>query len=148
MVVEAYSEAFDQLQPGGDFFLGPQRQTATVQAIDPFGAMFLMEIAGYSDRDAVEPLRNMELSLRFADTAPLAEGVYYRWEIIGLEAISDEGEQLGVVEQIIETGANDVYVVRTPTGEELLLPAIQQVVLKIDLQIGQMLIHLIPGLRQ
>ena len=60
--------------------------------------------------------------------------------------ISDENERLGKLEEIIQTGANDVYLVRSDTGEEILLPAIEAVIKDIDLDKKLMLVHLLPGL--
>ncbi len=60
--------------------------------------------------------------------------------------ISEDGLELGQISDILETGANDVYIVRSESGKEVLLPAIQSVILDIDLDKGQMLVHLLPGL--
>jgi 16S rRNA processing protein RimM len=88
------------------------------------------------------------VAVRLGDLGPLPDGVYYHWEIIGLRVETEEGESLGSLGQILSTGANDVYVVRTPDGSELLLPAIAEVIRKVDLESGRMMVHLLPGLRQ
>lgn len=72
---------------------------------------------------------------------------YYHYQLIGLSVITDEGENLGVIGEILATGSNDVYVVRTESGSEILLPAISQVIKNIDLESSTMLVHLLPGLR-
>jgi 16S rRNA processing protein RimM len=61
--------------------------------------------------------------------------------------VSDDGAVLGTVAEIIETGANDVYLVRDEAGVELLLPAIESVILAVDLENEEIKVHLIPGLR-
>jgi 16S rRNA processing protein RimM len=61
--------------------------------------------------------------------------------------MTDAGEALGQITEILETGANDVYVVTGPTGEELLLPALRSVILQIDLEARRMTVHLMDGLR-
>ena len=104
----------------------------------------LIKIEGCSDRGQAETLRGMLISVAIADAAPLKPGEYYHHEIIGLAVVSDQGEALGDITDIIETGANDVYVVSGPNGE-LLLPAIKSVILKIEPP--QMTVHLPDGLR-
>ena len=86
------------------------------------------------------------MRLRLEEAAPLSPGRYYYWQIIGLRVASDEGTVLGVVRQILETGANDVYIVQTESGKDLLLPAITSVIRKVDLEKGEIEVHLIPGL--
>lgn len=104
----------------------------------------LIKIEGCSDRTQAELLRGMLVSVAVKDAAPLKPGEYYHHQIIGLSVISDEDEPLGTVVEIVETGANDVYVVSGPQGE-LLLPAIKSVVLKIEPPV--MRVHLLEGLR-
>ena len=86
----------------------------------------------------------------FAPVGPtddLQPDEYYHYQLIGLCVVTDEGETLGTVREILATGSNDVYVVRPDTGSEILLPAISQVVKHIDLDAGTMLVHLLSGLR-
>ena len=68
-------------------------------------------------------------------------------DLIGLLAITDEGEELGTLVDVLETGANDVYVIGTPDHKELLLPAIKECILDVDMEGRKLLVHLMPGLR-
>jgi len=104
----------------------------------------LIKIEGYDDRITADALRGQIISVALADATPLKPGEYYHHQIVGLKVVTDEGEELGVVAEILETGANDVYAVSGPNGE-LLLPAIKSVILKIEPP--QMTVHLIDGLR-
>ena len=106
----------------------------------------LIKIADCEDQLAAETLRGELISIAVADAAPLKPGEYYHHQIIGLQVVSDEGEELGAVTEILVTGANDVYLVSRPDGGELLLPAIKSVILKIEPP-RQMTVHLIEGLR-
>lgn len=65
---------------------------------------------------------------------------------MGLEAVDEQGKILGRVTDILSTGSNDVYIVQPESGPEILLPATEEVILKIDLEQGIMQVHLIPGL--
>ena len=80
-------------------------------------------------------------------TPDLVPGEYYHYQLLGLSVTTDQGEHLGEISEVLATGSNDVYVVKSNNGDELLLPALQQVVKDIDLTSGAMLVHLIPGLR-
>ena len=84
--------------------------------------------------------------MRTDDRPPLPEGEFYLHQIIGLKAVTDEGQELGVVSDWLETGANGVFIVRNQEGDEILLPDIEDVVIKIDLDNGQMIVHLLEGL--
>ena len=77
----------------------------------------------------------------------LVPGEYYHYQLLGLSVTTDQGERLGEISEVLATGSNDVYVVKSNNGDEILLPALQQVVKDIDLAAGEMLVHLIPGLR-
>ena len=77
----------------------------------------------------------------------LPPGEYYHYQLVGLTVVTDLGETLGQVQEILATGSNDVYIVKSEAGAELLLPAIRQVVQDIDLDAGRILVHLLPGLR-
>ncbi len=77
---------------------------------------------------------------------PLPEGHFYYFQLEGLHVIDEEKGELGIMTDVIETGANDVYVVRREGKKDLLLPAIPQVIRNIDLKGQTMLVHLLPGL--
>jgi len=80
------------------------------------------------------------------DRPPLPEGEYYHHQIIGLNVFDETGTSLGVVSEILETGANDVYVVAAAGGREILIPALKDVLLEINLEQKRMKVHLLPGL--
>jgi 16S rRNA processing protein RimM len=105
-----------------------------------------MVLEGCVSREDAEVLRGMDLCLRFEEVASLPEGEYYYWQILGLKVLTEDGEELGEVAQILETGANDVYVVRAADGKEVLLPAIPSVIRHVDLDEGHILVTLLPGL--
>ncbi|HBK86959.1 MAG TPA: 16S rRNA processing protein RimM, partial [Firmicutes bacterium] len=75
---------------------------------------------------------------------PLPAGEFYIFQIVGLQAETESGEVLGLVEEVLQPGANDVYVVRDSTGREFLIPAIKQVVLKVDLEKQRIIIRPLP----
>jgi 16S rRNA processing protein RimM len=105
----------------------------------------LLKLEGCDDRSQAEALQGLAVQMRAEDAAPLEPNEYYCRQIIGLQVVSLEGEALGVLDDIIETGANDVYVVHGPRGE-VLLPARVQVIRQVDLEHGVMVVSLLPGL--
>ena len=105
----------------------------------------LLTLSGVTDRTQAEKLRGQFVQVPLEEAVPLPEGSYYLYELIGLRVVSTEGEHLGAVVDIIETGANDVYVV-DHNGQQLLLPAIADVVRSIDIEVGQIVVQVIDGL--
>jgi 16S rRNA processing protein RimM len=92
-------------------------------------------------------MRGVLLTVPEDDIAALPQGTYYHFQLIDMQVVSDEDELLGVIVEILDTSANDVYVVRGETVPDLLIPAIREVVLDVDVEVGRMLVHLVPGLR-
>ena len=92
-------------------------------------------------------MRGLYVAVPFDQAMPLAEDEYYVHQIEGLQVYTDEGEYLGRVAEVIFTGANEVYVVRSEAGEEVLLPAINDVILDINLDQERMTVKLLEGLR-
>ncbi|MBW8009731.1 MAG: 16S rRNA processing protein RimM [Chloroflexi bacterium] len=136
----------ERLQPEGTVFIGDEKEPITIRSSRPHSKGLLISFNDYESRDQVAELRNQMVFVRTADRPPLPEGVYYHHQLIGLQVITDQGKELGVLAEILETGANDVYLVRVKGGKDILLPAIDEVIKHIDLQSGKVLVHLIPGL--
>ncbi|HWQ46061.1 MAG TPA: ribosome maturation factor RimM, partial [Longilinea sp.] len=85
--------------------------------------------------------RNQLLYVTTADLPKLPDGEYYHHQLIGLKVQDEAGVLIGVLADIIETGANDVYVVQNDAGKEVLLPALKNIVISVDLQQGVMVVH-------
>ena len=117
-----------------------------IENVKFFKNMVILKLSGIDDMDRAAKLRGAELYVSRADAVPLEEGEYYIADLLGMEVYSDEGEKLGVVKDVIETGANDVYQVQRPKGKPLLLPAIPDCVLEIDVENGRMRVHIMEGL--
>lgn len=148
LVVQAYAETIRSLEPDTAVLLGEARSPYRIASIRPHRGAYLVYLHGCSDRDTAESMRGAELQLRLQDVGPLPEHVYYHWQILGLQVVTEDGRQLGEVSEILETGANDVYVVTSPQGKELLLPALRTVVLQVDEPAGRLLVRLPPGLTE
>lgn len=109
--------------------------------------MILLKLTAVSDRLAAEALRGEWLMVPEDEAIPLEEGEYYLFELEGLEVYTTEGELLGTLTSVIETRANNVFVVQDEQGVELLLPDTDEVIQDIDFDNGRMTVTLLPGLR-
>ncbi len=105
----------------------------------------LLKLAGCDDRNTAETLRGLFVQIPIEAAAPLEEGEYYLFQLIGVQVEADDGRGLGTVVDVIETKANDVLVVQGPLGE-ILLPDVDEVVLSLDVASGRMVVRPLPGM--
>jgi 16S rRNA processing protein RimM len=108
--------------------------------------MFLVTFRGIDSLNDAEKIKGWQVKIAEHQLHDLDEGEYYYHEIIGCEVTSDTGESLGVITDILTPGANHVWVVRTAQKRELLLPVIDDVVLRVDVKEKRVLVHLLEGL--
>ncbi len=106
----------------------------------------ILKFKEIGDMTEAEKYKNCLIKITPELALPLSENEFYIRDLLGLLVVTDEGEELGLLDDIIETGANDVYVVNTG-GKELLIPAIKQCILKVDLENKKMTVKLLEGLR-
>ncbi|MDO4615957.1 MAG: ribosome maturation factor RimM [Lachnospiraceae bacterium] len=111
-----------------------------------FKNMVILKFKGLDNINLVEKFRQTELYVDRAHAVPLGENENFIADLIDLKVITDEGEELGVLTDVLQTGANDVYIVQTERYGEVMIPAIRQCILKVDLEEETMLVHLLPGL--
>ena len=118
-----------------------------IQGIRPYKSeMIVLKLEGIDDANAAEALRNQDLSIPLSNLAKLPPDSYYQHDILGLQVITLDGRNLGTIVDIIVTGSNDVYSIKTPGGSQLLIPAIKDVIKQIDLIRHTMHIDPLPGL--
>lgn len=106
----------------------------------------LIKLKGIESKEEAQNYRGSLLMVEEKDVFPLPEGVYYHFQLQGLKVYDLERGLLGTLTQILETGANDVYVVDSPRYGEILIPAIRDVIEAVDLDQGEMRVKLLPGL--
>ncbi|NUP98885.1 MAG: 16S rRNA processing protein RimM [Armatimonadetes bacterium] len=114
---------------------------ATIETVGWHHEVLLAKLAGFDNREAAESLRGVEVVSPEEELPPLPEGEYYWHQLIGLEVVTVDGRRVGRIRDILVTGSNDVYVTEGP-----LIPAIKEVVERVDLEAGQMIIRPMPGL--
>ncbi len=108
--------------------------------------MVLIKFKGVDTVEQAELLRNAYLTISRDSAEKLEEGRYYIVDMLGLEVYTDEQVLLGTLDDIFNTGSNDIYVVKDKQGKQILLPAIQDVIKQIDMENRKMIVHLLPGL--
>lgn len=144
--VEIQTDQPERFQKLKRVFVGDDARELQVERARFHSGAWLFKFAGYDTVESVESLRLLDVRVAVADAYTLKKGQYFHHQIIGLVARTEEGEMLGTVSEILVTGANDVYVVKRDEGGEVLLPAIREVIRQIDLDKGELTVHLIPGL--
>jgi 16S rRNA processing protein RimM len=123
-------------------FLGERHETITIQSVRSADEALLISFEGYTDRDQVAVFRNQLVYVRSDALPNLPEGQYYHHQLIGMQVVDVKGAVQGTLTEILETGANDVYIVKSEAGTEILLPAIEAVILEVDLEKKQVTVRL------
>lgn len=146
MVVELHTDFPERLRPPKVVYLGEKHTRMVVTSHRLHNEGVLLGFEGITTPEQAGRYRNQYLYVTASDAEELPEGEYYFHELLNLKVIDDTGKILGVLTEIVETGANDVYVVTDALGAEILLPAIPEVIQEVDLDAKLMKIHLLPGL--
>ena len=111
-----------------------------------FKNQVILKFKGIDNINDIEKYKGKDLLVNREDAVALEENENYVADLIDLKVVTDDGQVLGYLTEVMETGANDVYVVETEDGRELLLPAIRDCILDVDLDEEVMTVHILPGL--
>ncbi len=106
----------------------------------------LLKFKGIDDRDQADLLRQLVVMVAIGDAIPLDEGEHYLYQLLGLTVQTESGEILGTLTEVLETGANDVYIVNSPRYGEVLIPATSETILSTDIAAKMMTVRLPDGL--
>lgn len=117
-----------------------------VSGVKFFKNMVILKFKGIDNINDIEKYKGKDLLVHREDAVTLGENENYVADLIDLKVVTEEGQELGYLKEVMETGANDVYVVETEDGKEILLPAIRDCILDVDLTEEIMTVHLMPGL--
>ena len=150
--VYSYAESVSSFRPGSSVILKSEdsEQAFVIAWVKPHHKTVLVAFEGVTNRNRAEELIGLELFMAWDSLETLEEGAYYWSDIIGLSVFTIENEYLGRVTSVIQTGSNDVYVVKDEEGQdsaEILVPALEWVVREIDLDQKVMRVDLPEGLR-
>jgi len=106
----------------------------------------LVQLEGVASKEEAEAYRGYEVLVPSPELPALDEGEYYYFQLEGLRVLTSDGLDLGILDHVMETGGNDVYVVESSDGREILIPAIRDVISKVDLERREMIITPIEGM--
>lgn len=124
-----------------------KEMSCEVTAVRYVGTMPVLQIAGYDSPEKAKALNGWLVRVPEEETVPLPEGMYYWFELIGMDVFSEADEKLGTIVDVFETGSNDVYVMKRGR-KEIYIPATQEVVKQVDRKAKRMVIHLLDGLME
>ncbi len=117
-----------------------------IENVKFFKQFVILKFKGYDNINDIERYKRCPLLVDRKEAVPLSEDEYFIADMIGMRVITDQGEDFGELKDVMETGANDVYVIEHPAAGEVLVPAIKECVLEVDIAKGQMKIHVMDGL--
>ena len=117
-----------------------------IEHVKFFKNMVILKFKGYDNINEIEKYKSRDLLITRDQAVDLAPDEYFITDLIGLAVVSDQGVEMGTLKDVLETGANDVYVVAMKDGKELMLPAIGDCILNVDLEQRRMEVHVLEGL--
>ena len=146
--IELHTDFPDRFASGALLYLGTDLVEAQIEQARPHQNQMLVRFAGVTSRDQAEALRGLWVFIPETEAETLEADTYYIHDIIGLSVQTEDGTLIGVVQDVMATGANDVYVIATPDEppREVLIPAIADVVQRVDLEQGIIVVTPLPGL--
>lgn len=125
---------------------GKEKLPLEIEGVKFFKQMVILKFKGLDNMNDVEKFRQKSLYVTRANAVRLRKDEYFIADLIGIKVYDEENKELGVLEDVMVTGANDVYVIKLNDGRELLLPAIKQCILEVDVPEGRMKVHVLEGL--
>lgn len=125
---------------------GKETLPLEIESVKFFKQFVILKFKGFDNINDIERYKRCPLLIERENAVPLEEGEYFIADMIGMKVITDEGENFGILKDVMETGANDVYVIEHPSEGEVLVPAIKECIFDVDIENRQMKIHVMNGL--
>lgn len=125
---------------------GKEQLRLEVQGVKFFKQFVILKFKGIDNINEIERYRRCPLLVEREDAVPLEEDEYFIADMIGMEVQTEDGQPFGTLKDVMETGANDVYVIDSPAHGEVLVPAIKECIRSVDISARKMTIHLLDGL--
>lgn len=125
---------------------GKEKLELQVQGVKYFKNMVILKFKGIDNINEIEKYKGKDLLVTRENAVPLGKNEYYIADLIDMEVFDEEGKKLGVLNDVMQTGANDVYVIILENGSELLLPNIDQCILDVNVEEKKMTVHVLEGL--
>lgn len=125
---------------------GKEQMTLEIEGVKFFKQFVILKFKGFDNINDIEKYRQKSLYVTRKNAVRLRKDEYFIADLMGLCVKNEDGEDIGVLREVMETGANDVYVIDMTDGRELLLPAIKQCVLEVNVEEGYVRVHILDGL--
>ena len=125
---------------------GKEELELEIEGVKFFKQFAILKFKGIDNINDIEKYKGKELYVTRENAQRLGKNEYFIADLLGITVTEDTGRVLGTLKDVIETGANDVYVVTMENKKELLIPAIKQCILNVDVEAGRMEVHLLEGL--
>ena len=146
MIMDLHTDFPERLRGGRELLVGEAYKSVTIEGVRPHAKGMLIKLKEIESPEDTAQFRNQWVYVKSSEIPALPEGQIYQHELFGFHVIDENDQSLGELVEIIETGANDVYVVKHESGKEILLPAIPSVILNLDPVHRSMRVHLLEGL--
>lgn len=125
---------------------GKEKLPLKIEQVKFFKQFAILKFQDFDDINDVERYKGKSLYVTRENAVALKKDEYYIADLIDMKVVDEKNETLGILKDVLETGANDVYMIEMPDGKELLLPAIRQCILHVDIERMIMKVHLLEGL--
>ena len=146
IVMDLHTDFPERLKRGRKLLVSDDHTPLSIQSVREHQNGVLIKFSGIDTPEDAGKFRNQWVYVKASDVPPLPEGKLYQHELFGFKVVDENENLVGELVEIIETGANDVYVVKDESGRELLLPAIPSVILNLDVERRLMRVHVLEGL--
>jgi 16S rRNA processing protein RimM len=146
IVMDLHTDFPERLKRGRKLLVSEDHTPLSIQSVRTHQNGVLIKFSGIDTPEDAGKFRNQWVYVKASEVPPLPEGKLYQHELFGFKVVDENDNPLGELVEIIETGANNVYVVKDGSGRELLLPAIPSVILDLDAERRLMRVHLLEGL--
>jgi len=133
LLMEILTDFPERMRRGRQLFIGEAHVPVILEKSHSHPPFLILKFQGYDTPEAAAELRNNLVYVRADSLPPFLKVNIIHHQLVGLRVVSEDGQELGVLTEVLETGANDVYVVTDENGKEVLLPAIREVILGVDL---------------
>ncbi len=125
---------------------GREHLPLEIESVKFFKQFAILKFKGFDNINDIEKYKGKSLLVDRENAVKLRKDEYFIADMLGLTVFTDDGQEFGVMKDVLETGANDVYIIDSKEHGEVLVPAIKQCILDVDIENGKMVIHLMEGL--
>ena len=146
IIMDLHTDFPERMKSGRKLFVGDEHKPVTLASVRPHQSGLLVKFKNVETPEDAGMFRNQWVFIKAKGAPSLPAGTIYQHELIGFKVVDENDNPLGELVEILETGANDVYVVRDDSGREILLPAIPSVILDVETALRLVRVHLLDGL--